>query len=236
MKRFWRHATVAPLAADGFGLRLDGRPLRLPGGAALTVATRQLAEAIAAEWNAAGGGLGAEVSWDALPLSRLAGTAQERISPDPAAFVRAILRFGASDLLCYRAETPEALVAREAAGWQPWLAWLERRHGVRLAVTSTVAPLAQSPRELARLAAVVEGLSPPILAALGVAVPLLGSLVLGLALADRALTASEAFGLAMLDEEFQAERWGRDAEAEDRRGRMAAELEEVDRFLRLLSP
>ncbi len=234
MKRFWKHATVRSLAAGGFRVLLDGKALCLPGGAELAVAALPLAEAIVAEWNAAGTGEGAEVSWNDLPLTRLAGTAQERVAPDPAPAVQAILRYGGGDLLCYWAEEPESLVARQARDWRPWLSWLERRHGVRLVTTAGVAPVAQPPEALVRLAAVVEALPPATLAALGVAVPLLGSVVLGLALAESALGAAEAFRLATLDEAFQAERWGRDALAESRRREMATELGEVERFLALV--
>src|SRR5271157_3927824 len=119
MKRFWDTASVAP-AGHGFAVLLDGRPMQLPGGPELRIRPRRLAEAIAAEWQAAGGTKGGEMSFADTPLTRLAGTAQQRVAPDPAPTIDAIARYAESDLLCYRAETPDELVARQAREWQPW--------------------------------------------------------------------------------------------------------------------
>ena len=149
------------------------------------------------------------MGWGDVPLTRLAGTAQERIVPDPGPVVREIARYGETDLLCYRAEEPEALVQRQQAQWQPWLDWAAQEYAARLRVTAGVMPVAQDAQAVAALAAVVAAQPAPALAALGVAVPALGSLVLGLALAACRLDAAAVFALATLDEAFQAERWGR---------------------------
>src|SRR6516162_11653407 len=98
--------------------------MHLPGGAVLRVDAEPLACAIVEEWQAAGGANGGEMSFADTPLTRLAGTAQQRIAPDPAPTVDAIARYAESDLLCYRADTPEALVARQTREWQPWLDWV----------------------------------------------------------------------------------------------------------------
>ena len=161
-------------------------------------------------------------TWADLPLTRLAGTAQQRIAADPAPVVLEIARYGETDLLCYRADGPDALVERQQALWQPWLDWAARRHGARLAVTTGVVPVAQDPAALAALAGAVAAQTPLALAALGVAVPALGSLVLGLALAEAALDAAQAHALATLDETFQADLWGRD-EAAERAARQSRE-------------
>ena len=100
--------------------------MRLPSGSPLMVASARLARAIAEEWQAAGGGKGSEMSFIDTPLTRLAGTALERIAPDPAPTIDAIARYGETDLLCYRAETPPALVQRQHQQWQPWLDWAAR--------------------------------------------------------------------------------------------------------------
>ncbi len=105
MKRFWDHASIAP-AGPGFAILLDGKPMHLPGGATLRVGAERLALAIAAEWQAAGGAKGREMSFADTPLTRLAGTAQERVAPDPAPIVDALARYAESDLLCYRANSP----------------------------------------------------------------------------------------------------------------------------------
>ena len=122
MKRFWDSATVARSAA-GHAILLDGKPMHLPGGGVLRVSAEPLARAIAQEWQTAGGGKGGEMSFADTPLTRLAGTAQQRIAPDPGPTIDAIARYAESDLLCYRADAPEALVRHQAREWQPWLDW-----------------------------------------------------------------------------------------------------------------
>jgi chaperone required for assembly of F1-ATPase len=233
MKRFWQDASTAP-GDGGFQILLDGKPMRLPGGGTLALPTAPLARAVAAEWQAAGGGVGGETSFDQLPLTRIAGTGQQRIAPDPEPVVLQLARYGESDLLCYRATGPAALVQRQHEGWQPWLDWAERRHGARLRVTAGITHVPQAPDALALLAAAVAAHPPLGLAALGVAVPALGSLVLALALADAALTPAEAHALSILDELFQQEQWGTDAEALDRRRKVADDIEAAGRLLDLL--
>ena len=129
MRRFWNEISLAALA-EGFTLCLDGRQMRLADGAALLLPRRRVAEAVAAEWRA----LGEEFSPDDLPLTRLAGTARNRIAPDPAPTIAALARYGASDLLCYRAEAPATLARRQEALWQPWLDWAARTLDAPLAV------------------------------------------------------------------------------------------------------
>ncbi len=231
MKRFWERAEPA-LSEGRFGILLDGRPLRLPGGAPLRVTARPLAEAVAGEWNAAGGAKGGEFTPEDVPLTRLVGTAEERIAPDPPATVAALAKYAETDLLCYRGED-RRLAARQAAEWDPLLAWAAQALDAPLRVTAGVMPVAQPPQALAALARAVAAHPPLALAALGVAVPALGSLVLGLALAAGRLDAPGAHALATLDERFQEEFWGLDPEAEARRARLAAEVELAARFLAL---
>src|SRR5271163_48402 len=118
MKRFWTDAACAPADAGGYAILLDGKPMRLPGGTVLNIPSAALAGAIAAEWQAAGGGPGGEMGMDDTPLTRLAGTAQTRIAADPAPTVAALARYAESDLLCYRATGPDALVHRQMRVWQ----------------------------------------------------------------------------------------------------------------------
>ncbi len=234
MQRFWERAEVAPHGAH-WQVLLDGRPVRLPGGAALLLPTRPLAEAVAGEWQMAGGGAkGGRTSFADLPLTRIAGTGLLRIAPDPEPVVLELARYGGTDLLCYRAASPPELAARQQAQWQPWLDWAAARYGGRLAVTAGVVPVAQPPEALAALAAALAALGPLALAALGVAVPALGSLVLGLALAEGALAAGEAHALATLDETFQEAFWGSDAEALARRRRIGEEVAVAASFLERL--
>jgi len=232
MKRFWDTATAEQTPA-GFAVLLDGRPMHLPDGAVLQVRCPRLAAAIAAEWQAAGGAKGGEMSFADTPLTRVAGTAQQRIAPDPQPTIDAIARYAENDLLCYRASAPPALVERQARGWQPWLDWVAQTYAAPLRVTSGVGPIRQHRDSVAALRRAVGALDPEVLAALGIAVPALGSLVLGLALADGRLDAAEAHALGALDEAFQAEQWGEDAEATARRAAIAADIALAGRFIAL---
>jgi chaperone required for assembly of F1-ATPase len=232
MKRFWDRATVDK-KPGGFGVLLDGRPVRLPGGTPLAVESERLAEAVAAEWSAAGGGAkGGEMTAEDVPLTRLAGTAQERIAPDPAPVAEGLAKYAETDLLCYRAED-RRLSALQAEGWQPVLDWAARRHDALLRVTAGLMPVAQPPDALAALRRAVLMLPPIDLAALGILVPAFGSLVLGLAVVEGRLEAGEALRLATLDETFQEQFWGTDAEAAARRARVAAEVDQAARLLAL---
>jgi chaperone required for assembly of F1-ATPase len=232
VRRFWETATIEPAEA-GFMVLLDRRPLRLPGGAELRIGPERLALAVAAEWQAAGQGRGGTLSFADTPLTRLAGTAQERIAGDPWPTVDAIARYGETDLLCYRAETPEELVQRQVRQWQPWLVWVARDYDAPLRVGAGVAPIRQHRGSIAALRRAVAAFDPYALAGLGLAVPPLGSLVLGLALARGRIDAAAAHALGALDELFQAEKWGEDAEAAARRASIAGDIALAARFMEL---
>jgi chaperone required for assembly of F1-ATPase len=204
MKRFWKSAAIIE-DAGWYCIRLDGRPMRLPGGPELRLRQLALAEAIAAEWQAAGGAFSA----DDVPLTRLAGTAQERIVPDPRPTAVALAAYAESDLLCYRAEGPEPLVVRQHHAWQPWLDWAAGAYGARLVVTRGVMPVRQDAAAVAALRAAMLGLDPFVLAGLGVLVPSFGSCVLGLAVAAGRLAAEEALRLSMVDERGWRGMWRR---------------------------
>ena len=137
----------------GFGVRLDARPVLLPDGSTLLCPSRRLAEAVAEEWNQASAGAAQE----ALPLTALAATMWQDQAAGTGRAIRSLLRFAATDLLCYRARHPEALAALQAERWQPWLDWLEHRHGVRLLVTEGVMPVAQPEPALSALRAADAG-------------------------------------------------------------------------------
>jgi chaperone required for assembly of F1-ATPase len=232
MKRFWEAALAVPRLEGGYGVVLDDRPLRLPGGNILTTESRRLAEAIAEEWGKAGGTKGGEMRQEDVPLTRLLGAAQERIAPDPRPMVDGIARYGETDLLCYRAED-HRLAARQAEAWQPVLEWAALALDAPLGITQGLMPVPQAPTSLAALQAAVARHDAAGLAALGVAVPALGSLVLGLALSLGRLDAEEAHRLATLDELYQEEFWGSDDEAQARREDRLNEVRLAARFLAL---
>lgn len=230
-RRTWRETEVAA-EGGGFVVRLDGTTLRLADGAALVLPTRALAEAIAAEFRAAGGAEGGVVAPDALPFTRLAGTALA-IAADRAPILRRLLGYGRTDMLCYRAEAPDALALRQHEAWQPWLDWATRETGARLVTASGIVAVEQDGAALEALTATLRGESPWALAGMSVMVPALGSLVLGLALRRGALGPGEAHALATLDEAWQETVWGTDSEAEMRRAAIAGEIESAARFITL---
>lgn len=228
-RRFFAAAAVAP-CAGGFTVTLDGRALRTPGRRPFVVPSAALAAAAAAEWMAQG----AEIAPRTMPLTGLANAAIDRVATDPQRFVGQVAGYGASDLVCYRAEAPLKLVARQAAMFDPLVTWIAERHGARLQVVTGVMPHAQPPEALAAIARAVEAFPPFPLAALAAAVTLLGSVVLGLALAEGRLDAAGAWAAAQIDETTQGEDWGVDAEAAARAARMFLELAAAARFLDLL--
>lgn len=202
MKRFWTDVTVAP----DRGILLDGRPVRTPGRVPLVLATSALAEAVAEEWRAVGETLDPR----AMPLTGLANAAIDRIAPDPHGFAEGIARFGESDLLCYRADSPAALVAREAAHWDPLLAWAQRRYDVHFEIASGIVHRPQPAATLTRLRDAVAAQPAFVLAPLSSLVDLTGSLVIGLALVDDAVAPEAGWAAADVDAAWQREHWGTD--------------------------
>jgi len=204
VKRFWKHVAI-----DGDrGIRLDDRPVRTPGRVPLLLPTPALAEAVADEWRAVAEG--AEIDPRAMPLTGLANAAIDRIAPDPAAFAAGLAAFGESDLFCYRADAPADLVARQAAAWDPLLDWARTRYDVHIELTKGVIHRPQPPLTQARLGEAVAARSAWELAGLSPIVTIGGSLIAALALAEGAATAEAVWAAVELDEDWQAEQWGRD--------------------------
>ncbi|HTQ71357.1 MAG TPA: ATP12 family protein [Acidocella sp.] len=228
MKRFWSSATPL-LEAGRYTVQLDSRAVKMPSGAPLAVPYLALAEGIAQEWNAAG----AEFSADDLPLTQLACTAHERVAPHRAEIITQLAAYGLNDLLCYRADSPEPLVSRQHAQWDPWLRWMEATHGIGLITTNGLMPVNQLPWTAGKLEALLAARSDYQLAALGVLIPALGSFVLGLATAEAALDPETACATAALDELWQAEQWGEDSEDAARRAKVFTDVEAAARFIRL---
>lgn len=227
-KRFWTGAT-AEACDGGFTVRLDGRPVKTPAKALLVLPTQAMAEAIAAEWDAQTG----VVRPDTMPATRAANSAIDKVTPLLDAVVDEISGFGGSDLLCYRAVDPPALVARQEAAWAPLLDWAAGAFEAPLVVTQGVIPVAQPAESLARLRAVVAGHSVFELAALHDLVAITGSLVLGLAVARGRLTPEEAFDLSRIDEHWQIEQWGEDEEAAEAEALRRQALLAAGRFFAL---
>lgn len=232
MKRFWLNAE-AVADADGWQVRLDGKPLRVPGAGPLRLQSAVLARAVAAEWQQAGGGPAGEAGPGELLLTSLANTAQERVARQREAIALELARYGETDLLCYRATGPQALIERQHAAWQPWLDWAAEVLGARLRATTGIVHLPQDPAALAAIAAAVARQDVPGLTALGVLVPALGSVVLALAVLEGALDAAAAHRASILDELYQAEAWHDDDEALERRRLVGRDIAAAAEFATL---
>ena len=229
MKRFYKEAKVVHV--DGvFAVELDGKPLRTPEKRALVSPTKQLAEAIAGEWQ----GQGLTVKPLSLPLTRLVSTAIDRVTPRRADVIAEIAKYATTDLLCYRADEPRKLVERQEKIWQPLLDWAEARLGVSFAVTQGVTPVTQPPATLAAVDRAIAAHDSMRLVALHLATTACGSVVLGLALLAERLSAEEAFAAAQLDETFQIERWGADSEQTKTRAALKEDIALAARFAALL--
>lgn len=227
-KRFWTSAQ-AEACEGGFTVRLDGRPVKTPAKAALVVPTMAMAEAIAAEWDAQTG----EVKPATMPVTRAANSAIDKITAQRDEVVEIIAAYGATDLLCYRALAPVALIARQAAGWDPVLDWAAEALGARLVATAGVVHVEQPPEALARLTARVAGMTEFQLAGLHDLVAISGSLVLALAVTEGRLGVDEAWALSRIDETWQIEQWGADEEAAELEAFRRVAFGEASRFYAL---
>ena len=229
MKRFYGKAEPVRRAA-GHGITLDGKPIKTSGKRDLMVPNEALAAAIAEEWNAQEG----EVLAATIPLTRLAMTAIDRVATQREAVVRETANYAATDLVCYRAAHPPALAARQQAVWQPLIDWAVLRYDAPLSVTTGVIPTKQSAASLRAFAAAVAEQDDFALTALHVATAACGSLVIALALIEQHLDAEGAFAASQLDESFQIEAWGEDAEQAERRRILAADIRAAAQFISLL--
>ncbi|TFI58387.1 ATPase [Sphingomonas parva] len=229
MKRFYKQAAAVP-AVGGVAILLDGRAVKTPARAPLAVPTEELAEAIAGEWN----GQGEEIDPRAMPLTGLANAAIDRVAPDPAAFAAGLAAYGETDLLCYRADTPQPLVTRQAEQWEPLLGWARRRYDVDFQVATGIIHRPQPSETVERLAHAVSSRDPFRLAALSPLVTISGSLVIALALAEGEIGLDRAWAAASLDEAWQAEQWGEDALAAAALEARRKDFEAAYRFLTLL--
>lgn len=227
-KRFWKQVQLVP-QEGAFAVQLDGRSVRLPGKTALCVPSRALAEALVAEWQAAGQGGEGYFTPDDLPLTGIAGSMLERTPHAREGVLESLLAYANSDLVCYRDGARGKLAEQQAALWDPWLAWLGATYGVAFHTTHGVMPIRQSEQALQVLRAAMQGMTDAQLAVLGVAVPALGSLVLGLALLGGAAV-EELVASATVDERYQMAVWGQDTEVTDRIASMQMELETAARF------
>jgi chaperone required for assembly of F1-ATPase len=229
VKRFWKAVEVEP-EKGGWAIGLDGRPVRTPARAPLIVPTAAIGEAIAAEWRSVEG----EIDPRAMPLTGLANAAIDRVGPDRLAFASGLANYAEADLACYRAEAPRPLAERQAQGWDPLLAWASRRYDVDFITTCGVAHVAQPDATVQRLSHAVTTLDAFRLAGLSPLVTIGGSLIAALAVLEEAKTAEEAWEAVSIDERWQMEQWGGDAEAQLALENRRRDFMAAARFLELL--
>lgn len=228
MKRFYTEVSTAP-SGDGHVILLDGRSVKTPKRAPLALPTLALAQAVAAEWAAQG----EAIAPGTMPLTGLSNAAIDVIGPDPD-IMRAMLgHYAETDALVYRGDD-SALLARQLTVWNPLLDQAERRWGVQFALTTGIVHMPQPPETVAALRTAIGALGAWQLAALSPLTTLGGSLVVALAVENGALAASAGWAAVTLEEVFQEERWGADADAVKARALKEAEWLAAAHFAELL--
>ena len=229
-KRFYKTAEAVE-ADGGHGIALDGKPVRTPAGRPLAVSGAALATAVAQEWDAQG----ETIDRETMPLTCLVCTALDLVPERRAEIVAEVAAYAETDLVCYRTDQPPALARRQTAAWEPLVAWAAARYGAQLAVTSSITPIAQAPEALEALREAVATEDDCALAGLSMATRAFGSLVIALAMRDGRLDAEAAADASLVDERYQLERWGDDAELAARCARVARDAADAERLFRLLS-
>ena len=229
MKRFWKDVSVEA-ESGGWAVRLDGRPVRTPARAILVLPNRALADAVGGEWR----DVADEVEPRAMPLTGLANAAIDRVAAEKQAFALGLARYAEADLACYRSDWPPELVERQAACWDPLIAWARRRYDVDFATTSGLMHVAQTPATVERLTQAVTELDAFRLAGLSPLVTVGGSLVAALAVLETAMTADAAWQAVSVDDRWQLDQWGLDDEAATALENRRRDFLAAARFLQLL--
>lgn len=218
-RRFY--ATVGMKHAEGaFVLELDGRAVRTPARRLLAFPSRVLAERAVAEWQVQDQYVDPAV----MPLTRLANTIIDGVTQAQDEVTADIAKYLASDLLFYRADGPERLVARQQAHWDPILDWAREAHGARFLLVQGVVFVDQPAASIAAMRRIIPG-APWALGAAHVVTTLTGSALIALALAEEVVTPEAAWTAAHVDEDWNEDLWGRDALALARRAARRAEFD-----------
>ena len=231
IRRFYKDVTLAAQPAGGFQVMLDARGVKTVGGQPQIAPTQALGEAMAAEWRQQG----EKIDPASLPLRDMADYAIDVVAANPAAVARALVAYADTDTLCYRADPEDALFQRQQAEWEPLLTRFEAAHGITLVRVSGIVHRPQPPEALAALEARLLTLPPFVLAGVEAMTKLAASLVTALAALDAAHEDEPRalWRAVCLEEEWQAELWGRDWEAEERRERREADFLRASAFVRL---
>ena len=230
MKRFWQEVALEE-KDDQWSIRLDGRPVRTPAKALLVLPTIALGEAIAEEWR----NVGEAIAPRSMPFTGLANAAIDRVTPERQAFAEGLAKYGEADLACYRAEGPRELARRQKDEWDRLLGWARRRFDVDFSTTLGLLHVAQPDATVEQLGHAVAALDPFRLAGLAPLVTIGGSLVAALAVLERTISPAEAFDAVSLEDRWQLEQWGRDAEAQASLENRRRDFLAAARFLSFLS-
>ena len=209
-KRFYQRATVGE--GPSYPVLLDGRAVKTPAGGTLAAPSRPLAQAIAAEWDAQG----ERIDPATMPLTRLANTIVDGVAPDPGPVADEVVKYLGSDLVCYRADTPEGLVRLQGRSWDPILMWAREELGARLVLTEGVVFVEQPEHAVAAARKAIPS-DPWRLGAVSLITTLTGSALLALAVAAKRLSVEEAWAAAHVDEDWNMDFWGHDELAMQRR-------------------
>lgn len=228
-KRFWKSADTQA-TENGFGILLDGRPVRTPAKAVLTVPSLAIAQSIAAEFDAQED----RIDPRTMPFTRTANAAVDKVAIQHAEVADMLADYGDSDLLCYRAEAPDDLVARQSTSWDPLLDWADSALGARLETRVGVMHASQDPTALSKLRQNVHEMNNFELAAFHDLVAISGSLVIGFAAKAEFMPAEELWLTSRVDEIWQQEQWGEDEEATEMAQHKKAAFLHASDFLRLL--
>lgn len=228
-RRFYKDVSVEP-TPEGFEVRLDARTVRTPKGGKLALPTRALADQVAEEWARQG----ETIEVVGMHVMRLANTALEAVPPAREATADQVAQYAGSDLVCYFAEEPAALVERQARAWGPVLDWAEAELSLRFVRVSGIIHQAQPAQTLEAVRGLSLSLDDFRLAGLAFGSALFGSTVLALAVLNGRLSGEAAFDLSRIDEVFQEDKWGIDAEAAERTDRLRAEAAMLERWFKAL--
>ncbi len=230
MKRFYKDVALKPAAAGVSSLRLDGRPVKTPSGRVLELPVGGFADAVADEWRAQEG----DIDPGTMPFTRLANTVLDGIAERKDEVVASLTAYAQTDLLCYGAETPQALVEMQVTTWQPILERVSTILGAPIATTSGIAAITQDARLLEQLRSDLDGLEGFALAAFHEMTTLTGSVLLALAVLHGVVDEVQAWNAAHVDEKFQQQQWGVDDEAQALHEIKQASFRSAVRALRLL--
>ena len=225
-KRFYETVTVAQQGSGVFAVQLDGRSIRTPGGKLLALPTKELAQAIAEEWAAQG----ETILPATLPLTRLANSAIDGVADREMDVANDILKFAASDLICYRAAYPAGLAEEQARSWDPVLSWVKEKYDAPFVTGVGIAHVTQPEASLEALRLAIGALSPFKLTALHAMTTLTGSALIALAHAGGGLDTARAWSAAQVDEDWQVLHWGEDYEAAQSRKNRLSEFKSASLF------